>query len=126
MNEKPNFIGHCHVIAVKDLDAAMAFYRNILGFDVEDRGADGWLWFVNGSVTIMAGHCPEEVPASETNNHSYFLRVMLDEIDAYYKQIAEAGAEFAQEINDKPWGFREFCVRTNEGHRIVFAQRIDQ
>ena len=63
--------------------------------------------------------------AAETNNHSYFLRVTMDDLDEYYELIKQAGAEFAQEIEDKPWGFREFCVRTNEGHRIVFARDLN-
>ena len=123
-SDKPNFTDHYHVIAVKDLGEAVKYYRDILGFDVDDRGVDGWQWFVNGPVTIMAGLCPEEVPAGGTNNHSYFLRVMLEGIDSYYKAIKGEGGEFAEEIENKPWGFREFCVRTNEGHRIVFAKYI--
>ena len=79
---------------------------------------------LNQYITIMAGLCPEEVPAGGTNNHSYFLRVMLEDIDSYYKAIKGEGGEFAEEIENKPWGFREFCVRTNEGHRIVFAKYI--
>ena len=30
-----------HIIAVKDLDAAVAYYRDVLEFEVEDRGAEG-------------------------------------------------------------------------------------
>ena len=119
-----SFTDVSHVIAVRDLEAAIVHYRDVLGFEVEDRGADGWRWFIKGPISIMAGHCPEESLAAETNNHSYFLRVTMDDLDEYYESIKQAGAEFAGEIEDKPWGFREFCVRTNEGHRMVFARRL--
>jgi uncharacterized glyoxalase superfamily protein PhnB len=91
---------------------------------VEDRGAEGWRWFIRGPVSIMAGHCPEEVPAGETNNHSYFLRLTMSDVDAYHDMLQAKGAEFSNAIETKPWGFREFTVRTNEGHRITCAQRV--
>jgi len=35
-----------------------------------------------------------------------------------------AGAEFIQTLSDKPWGMREFGVRTVDGHRIMFGQEL--
>lgn len=125
LSGKPKFIDHYHVIAVKDLEEAIEFFGGILGFDVEDRGVNGWRWFVNEPVTIMAGLCPDEIPAGETNNHSYFMRVMVEDIDSYYIAIEKAGGVFTEQIENKPWGFREFCVCSNEGHRIVFAKLIE-
>ena len=72
----------------------------------------------------MVGHCPDEVEARETHNHSYFLRVTMEDVDEYHEEIKARGGEFCEEIADKPWGFREFGVRTNEGHRIMFAKRL--
>jgi uncharacterized glyoxalase superfamily protein PhnB len=114
----------CHVIAVTNLDEATRYYRDVLGFEVEDRGAPGWRWYLMGSAIIMAGHCPDAIPAKEIHDHSYFLRITLEGIDAYYQAVSDRGAEFASKIEDKPYGFREFCVRTNDGHRIVFASRL--
>ena len=34
------------------------------------------------------------------------------------------GPKFSSDTADKPWGFREFCVRTNKRHRMVFARRL--
>jgi hypothetical protein len=34
--------------------------------------------------------------------------------------------EFTQEVADKPWGLREFEIRSPEGHRIIFGKDIDQ
>jgi uncharacterized glyoxalase superfamily protein PhnB len=95
-----------HIIAVKDLDAAVAYYRDVLEFEVEDRGAEGWRWFVRGPASIMAGHCPDEVPAVETNNHSSFLRLTMTDVDAYHDVLKINGAEFSNAIESKPWGFR--------------------
>ncbi len=113
-----------HVIAVRDLDAAILYYEGVLGFRVEERGAEGWRWFLKDAVSIMCGHCPEEVEAGTTNNHSYFLRVTLDEVDSYCADNLAKGGDICNELSDKQWGFREFGVRMNEGHRILYAKRL--
>jgi uncharacterized glyoxalase superfamily protein PhnB len=117
-------INWSHVIAVTDLDAAVQYYRDVLGFDVVDRGIEGWRWFVLGPLSIMAGHCSDEVPAMEINNHATILRIEIDDVNTYYTACKTAGAAFFNEIVDRPWGFREFTVHTNEGHRITFAGRL--
>ena len=117
-------INWSHVIAVRDLDAAVQYYRDVLGFDVVDRGIEGWRWFVLGPLSIMAGHCSDEVPATEINNHATILRIEIDDVNAYYTACKTAEAVFSNEIADRPWGGREFTVHTNEGHRIIFAGKL--
>jgi uncharacterized glyoxalase superfamily protein PhnB len=48
----------------------------------------------------------------------------MDGIDDYFARVRDSGAEIASDLEDNPWGFREFVMRTNEGHRIAFAQRL--
>ena len=118
------FLNWSQVIAVKDLDAAVQYYRDVLGFDVKDRGIEGWRWIFLGPLSIMAGHCSEEVPAMEINNHATILRVELGDVNAYYATCKTGGAVFSNDIDDKPWGVREFTVRTNEGHRLTFTGKL--
>jgi len=66
------------------------------------------------------------MPASEINNHSYFAYVNCTDIDELYRDYVARGVEFTQKISDKPWGLREFGVRTPEGPRIMFGQEIDK
>jgi len=94
----------------------------VLGFGVDPIDAEGWTFLSRGNFQIMLGECPDDVPASETGNHSYFALVMITDIDAVYADFGSRGASFAVEIGDRPWGHRDFCVRTPDGHRIVFAQ----
>jgi uncharacterized glyoxalase superfamily protein PhnB len=112
-----------HVLAVNDLRTTTAYFRDVLGFSDDGIEADGWAFLSRGAFAVMLGECPSEVPASETNNHSYFAHVMVDDVDALHADYRAKGAIFAADISDRPWGLREFCVRTPEGHRIVFAQR---
>ena len=48
----------------------------------------------------------------------------MSDAAALYAEYRAAGAEFIQPLADKPWGMREFGVRTVDGHRIMFGQEL--
>lgn len=61
----------------------------------------------------------------ETNNHSYFAYIDVQNIDALYQELLSNEAGILSTIEDKPWGQREFSVRTIDGHRIMFGGEIN-
>jgi catechol 2,3-dioxygenase-like lactoylglutathione lyase family enzyme len=109
------------VIAVPDLKASSAFYRDVLGFKVHTIPDPGWLFFTLGDCTIMAGECPDAIPPSELGDHSYFAYMEVDDIDPFYRLVVAAGAKICKTIRNEPWGMKEFGVVTFDGHRIMFA-----
>jgi uncharacterized glyoxalase superfamily protein PhnB len=72
----------------------------------------------------MLGECPDEKPASELGNHSYFVYLMVDGLDEYYRELAARGAKVSSAPIDKPWGLREFGLGTPDGHRITCGEPI--
>jgi predicted enzyme related to lactoylglutathione lyase len=112
------------VIAVPDLEASAAFYRDVLGFTVESNSEPGWRVYTSGSCTIMAGHCPNAIHPSKLGDHSYFAYLEIDNIDTYYESVRAAGAQNCSSIRDEPWGMREFCLVTADGHRIMFGSPV--
>jgi len=72
----------------------------------------------------MAGECPDATPAHDLGNHSYFAYIDVDDIDAFFETVRNAGAEIIKEVRSEPWGMREFGIRTVDGHRIMFGQEI--
>jgi uncharacterized glyoxalase superfamily protein PhnB len=113
-----------HVIAVANLAASGAFYRDALGFDVEEMGDPGWRLFVRDACRIMAGECPDATPAGALGDHSYFLYLMVDDVDAFHTRAVASGAEITKSLRNEPWGNREFGLRTVDGHRIMVGQRL--
>ena len=112
-----------HVLAVNDLEESEQYFVEKLGFTVRFR-VDGWVFLNLQEFHVMLGHCPDELPAGETNNHSYFAYVNCEGIDDLFSDYKKRQVDFTQEIADKPWGLREFGVRTPEGHRIMFGEEI--
>tara|TARA_R110000851_G_scaffold182226_1_gene331327 strand:- start:208 stop:588 length:381 start_codon:yes stop_codon:yes gene_type:complete len=113
-----------HVLAVKDIDKTELYFLDKLGFSVRFR-LEGWSFLSLGSFHIMLGHCPDEVSARDTHEHSYFAYVNCEDIDEIYRDYQRRGADVFQAIADKPWGLREFGVETPEGHRIMFGEDIE-
>jgi len=113
-----------HVLAVNDLAVATEYFLSVLGFE-RDFSIDGWEFLSFGDFQLMLGECPDDIPASETFNHSYFAHILVADADAIYSEFERNGASFSSEISDKPWGLREFGVVTPEGHRMIFGHEIE-
>lgn len=114
-----------HVLAVRSLQDSSDSFRKVLGFAVHEIGDDGWRMFERDSCRIMAGHCPESIPAKELGDHSYFAYFVLDDAEAYYSEVIKNETDVTKILRDEPWGMREFGIRTNDGHRIMFGQEIE-
>jgi uncharacterized glyoxalase superfamily protein PhnB len=114
-----------YVLAVPDLERSGAFYREVLGFTVHEIGDPGWRMFVRDECRIMAGECPDAIPANELGDHSYFGYFVVDDVDADYERVMAHSAEVIKPLRDEPWGMREFGLRTVDGHRIMIGQDID-
>ncbi len=108
---------------MNDLAASTDYFVSVLGFK-KDFSLDGWEFLSFGRFRLMLGECPDDLPASETNSHSFFAHVLVDDANSLYSRFKSNGATFSADIEDKPWGLREFCVATPDGHRIVFAQEL--
>ena len=115
-----------YVLAVPNLARSSAFYRDVLGFDVQDM-APGWLSYVKDSCRIMAGECPDAIPPRDLGDHSYFGYLVVDRVDEYYQRAIAGSAEIVKALRDEPWGMREFGLRTVDGHRLMIgSERHEQ
>lgn len=110
-----------HVLAVKNLEVSANYFKNALGFDL-DFTAPGWEFLSFGDFKVMLGECTDAMWARETGDHSYFAHVLVENADDVYQELRSRGADIIHEIENKPWGLREFGVTTPDGHRIMFGQ----
>ncbi len=120
----PTITGHHFVIAVPDLQKSAAFYRDVLGFSIQTIPDPGWLFYHSGECTIMAGECPDAIPAAQLGDHSYFAYLQIDDVDALHASVGAAGVKLCKKLTDEPWGMREFGIVTIDGHRVMFGAPI--
>ena len=112
------------VIAVPDLEASAAFYRDALGFAIHEMGDPGWRMYGRDQCRIMAGECPDAIPAARIGDHSYYAYLVVDDVDGYYAQLLDYGTEIVKPLASEPWGMREFGIRTVDGHRMMIGQDL--
>ena len=112
-----------YVLAVHDLKKSADFFVDNLDFEVAAE-PPGWVFVEKDNCMIMLGECRGALPASELGDHSYFGYLRVDDASRCYEELRAKGVEMSSPISDKPWGMREFGVRTPEGHRLAIGQWV--
>lgn len=121
MEKQAQISGPRFVLSVQDLEKSAAFYIEKLGFESVWLGP-GWHFVKRDTCFIMLGKSPDKVSARETSTHSYFAYLMVENIDLFYQDFLDKKVEIAMPIASRPWGIREFGIRTIDGHRIMFGE----
>ena len=99
--------------ATDDLTPAEA-----IRYAVHEVGREAPVGIVEGEL----GECPDEIEASATGNHSWFLHVMVEAVDVLHGELESRGADIVVRLGGRTHGHREFVVQTIDGHRILFAE----
>jgi predicted enzyme related to lactoylglutathione lyase len=125
-----------HVI-VDDPDAALVFYRDILGLTVRNEvSRDRFRWITLSTesqpeIQIVlsqphAGRSQEDgdaLAALLAKGELRTLHFRSDDLDATFEKLAEApGAEVLQEPMDQGWGPRDCSFRDPSGNTVRIAQ----
>jgi len=126
-------------LAHDDPDAALAFYRDILGFEVRlDVGYNGMRWITVGPVgqpsTSIVLHPPAIDPGITEDERRTIIERMAKgtygglllatpDLDGTFEQIQASGAEIVQEPIDQPYGVRDCAVRDPAGNLIRIQER---
>ncbi|MCK9250877.1 MAG: VOC family protein [Solirubrobacteraceae bacterium] len=122
-----------------DPDASLAFYRDVLGFEVRnDVGYEGLRWITVGPPsqpdTAIVLHPPAAAPGLTDEERemlgqliakgSYFgVNLGTPDLDAAFARIEAAGVEIVQEPIDQPYGIRDAAIRDPAGNEIRLQER---
>jgi uncharacterized glyoxalase superfamily protein PhnB len=123
-----------------DPDAALAFYRDTLGFEVRnDVEYQGLHWITVGPAdqpgTSIVLHPPAADPGITDEERRTIAEMMAKgtyaginlaskDLDDTFDQLQARGAEVVQEPTNQPWGVRDCAVRDPAGNMIrVFEVR---
>jgi uncharacterized glyoxalase superfamily protein PhnB len=124
MMSQPSLLSARFVLAVLHLERSSTYYQSQLGLAL-DFTAPGWAFLSRDAFRLMLGECTGAIPPGELGDHSYYAYVTVANADALYAEWQGREVEFTQTIADKPWGMREFGIRTIDGHRLMFGQELD-
>lgn len=120
----PKIVNSRCVLAVRDLELSTRYYMDVLGFQKDPINSPGWSFLTRDTFRVMLGECVDARPAGELGDHSYFAYWNVERIDELYQEFAAKGALLSSKPTNKPWGLREFALRTPDGHKITCGEMI--
>ena len=108
-------------LAVPSVDAAIEHYVNVLGFSFrrterEEKSCFGEVML--GDAHILFSHRSN---ARTPVGRGAAARVLVDDIDALYDLIKANGGTITIDIQDRPYGLRQFYVRDLYGYEFRIA-----
>ncbi|MGW4946039.1 VOC family protein [Actinoplanes sp. NPDC004185] len=129
---------HSSYLPHNDPDAALAFYRDTLGFEVRnDVGYNGMRWITVGPPeqpgTSIVLH-PPAVDPGITDDERRTLTAMMakgtygginlatKDLDATFERLQAGDADIVQEPTEQPYGIRDCALRDPAGNLIRIQQ----
>ena len=114
---------------VNDIEASLAFYRDVLGFTVSKRWDDGGtlmgVEMVAGQVTFMLGQDDWKKGRDRQKGQGFRLYCdTVQDIDALAARIQEKGGTLDHEPRDEEWGMRALTIDDPDGFKITIAAPI--
>jgi catechol 2,3-dioxygenase-like lactoylglutathione lyase family enzyme len=105
-------------IYVRSLERAIEFYR-ALGFELaaQKEGFAELAW--EGHHLFLDERPQHELPPSPQAN----VRVMVPDVDAWWRRATGAGAVVLAPVADRDYGLRDFTIADPDGFGIRFATR---
>ena len=129
---------HSSYLPQDDPDAALAFYRDTLGFEVRnDVGYNGMRWITVGPAdqpgTSIVLHPPAADPGvtdderrtiAEMMAKGTYARLILatKDLDGTFERLQAGDAEVVQEPTEQPYGMRDCAVRDPAGNLVRIQQ----
>jgi catechol 2,3-dioxygenase-like lactoylglutathione lyase family enzyme len=113
----PRFEAVSPRLPVADVEDALAFYRDKLGFQI------GWKW---GSPVSHANVCRDSVSLDlianpEGRRGPALAYIQLSGVDAYFAELEGRHVEVG-DLGDRPYGMRDFEVVDPSGNRLAFGE----
>jgi uncharacterized glyoxalase superfamily protein PhnB len=115
-NPSPRVDGFAAVLGVRDVGAAVAHYRDVLGFQVEFTWADppSYAGLRLGAACLHL--------AQSTRGTASRVCFFCTGLDALFRQLAANGAKITQPITVEPYNMREFWVADLDGNELIFGE----
>jgi len=111
---------------VADGEAAVSFYRDKLGFEVEFvlEGPPFFAAMMRSGLVIYLKQIGQREPGREFKaaGKHYDVYIFTDDVEALYREYTDQGVSILEPLNTKDYGFTEFLIEDNNGYLLRFGQ----
>jgi uncharacterized glyoxalase superfamily protein PhnB len=129
---------HSTFLPHDDPEAAIAFYRGTLGFEVRNQVEYGGMhWITVGPAgqpgTSIVLYPPAATPGVTEDERRAIVEMMAkgtfgriilatDDLDGAFERLQAGGADVVQEPTDQPYGVRDCAFRDPAGNEVRINQ----
>jgi catechol 2,3-dioxygenase-like lactoylglutathione lyase family enzyme len=130
---------HSSFLPHTDPEASLAFYRDVLGFEVRlDVGYEDMRWITMGSPNQQTTNLVLTPPAADpgitdeerrtitemmAKGTFGFLLLASDDLDATFEKLQAADVDIVQEPIEQDYGVRDLALRDPAGNMIRIQER---
>ena len=104
-------------VLVNDIERAIRFYRDLLGFTIEDE-AEEWVVFAEGVGLRVA---PLPLPELNSGLNGVTLTILIDDVRAAFDELTRAGVAFFAPPTEADGGVFA-TLRDSEGNFVQLTQ----
>lgn len=120
------------MLHVRDVDASLDFYQDVLGFTVgftmtDTTGKTVHAEMGRNGVQLMLGSASEVSEAARSLLGAGLVLYITDndeDIDALYEHVRDRGARIIEAIGNRYWGDRTFTLKDSDGYLLTFARNV--
>ena len=109
--------GHATVLYVKDMQTALAYYRDKLGFAVTFSWEEPPCY-----VCLHLGEAVIHLNSYQPPAAASVVCIFCKGVDALHDDFAARGAAIARGLTSHSYGMRDFIVADPDGHQLIFGQ----
>src|SRR6266699_4259404 len=119
-------------LCVSDFEQSITWFEHVLGFRVVAREVNEYAELSRGETALQLAaddapywmpERPHLLPPGQRGSGVEIV-LLVDNVEAVYRQAQQAGADIVRPLADYPWHMRQFWVRHPDGYLIRPAQRI--
>jgi uncharacterized glyoxalase superfamily protein PhnB len=125
----PKLTASAPVLLVKDVQAAAAHYRDVLGFSYERIWGEppAFVILTRDGLYLMLKQADDPrhvVPHWTVSKNLCDVYFWVSNVDALHAELSAHGAKIDYGLCNQPHGCREFGVQDLDGHDIAFGEVI--
>ncbi|PYS86743.1 MAG: glyoxalase [Acidobacteria bacterium] len=125
--------GMCPLISAFNMPRSLAFYRDVLGFEIVADSGNGddssWVWIRLNDTDLMLndqyepGHVPESPPSDRQKWHHDTCLYFDADPDAVHEYLISKGLDLKPPM-DAPYGMRQLYLNDPDGYNICFQRPV--
>ena len=123
-NRTPHITNIAPQFLVDDLDVAIAYYRDKLGFETDFIYESFYAGVSRDGCSIHLKRAPKTMSdrANRKQNEHLDAHIDVRGIESLFEELQSRGAVVIRPLSERPWSSRDFYVEDPDGYILCFSE----